>query len=177
MTDYELKYPIGNFGVDQEHHKAPITACIQDIHQFPGLLREAVSPLSDEQLDTPYRPGGWTVRQLVHHVADSHMNAYMRFKWTLTEYEPTIKPYFQDRWADLPDTREAPISISLHFLEGLHMRWGYLLDRLTEETLARKFSHPEFNYQLTVADIIRMYSWHGRHHLAHIARLKEREAW
>lgn len=148
---------------------------IREIGALPGLLKEAVGNMDDEQLDTAYRPGGWTVRQVVHHVADSHMNAYVRFKLALTEENPVIKPYEQGRWAELPDY-EMPVDISLTLLEAVHGRLHKLLSGLSAEDLNRTFLHPESG-EVKVGENIGMYAWHGRHHLAHITSLSKRQGW
>jgi len=136
-------------------------------------LKAAVAGLSAEDLDTPYRPGGWTVRQLVHHVPESHMNSYIRYKWALTEDEPTIKPYFEDRWAELSDARTCPVEPSLALLESLHQRWVTLLRGLTEEDWKRTFRHPDLGL-VRLDQNAALYAWHGRHHVAHITNLRER---
>jgi uncharacterized damage-inducible protein DinB len=174
MTD--PRFPIGKFS-----YTAPLTetqrqACLDDIARTPSGLRSAVKGLSDAQLDTPYRDGGWTVRQVVHHVPDSHMNSYVRFKLALTENEPTITPYAEDRWAKLPDTKATPIDVSLTLLESLHDRWGRLLQSFTAEDWKRTFRHPEAGL-MTLDKALALYAWHGRHHVAHITELRKRMAW
>jgi hypothetical protein len=139
-------------------------------------LRAAVLGLSEEQLDTPYRPGGWTVRQVVHHVPDSHMNAYVRFKLALTEEAPTIKPYAEARWAELPDTRLTPPEVSLTLLDNLHERWVNILRNMTPEDFERRLQHPEKGL-LTLDAMLSLYSWHGRHHVAHVNGLRQRMGW
>lgn len=173
---HDLQYPIGQFEAPGAIDTRVLDGWIDDIEHFPGRLRAAVNGLSAEQLDTPYRPGGWTVRQVVHHVADSHMNSFVRFKWALTEERPTIKAYFEDRWAELPDYTGVPIEVSLDFLDALHHRWTALLRALSPEDLKREFVHPSSG-PMSLALCIGAYSWHGRHHLAHITRLAEREKW
>jgi hypothetical protein len=143
----------------------------------PARIREAVAGLSDEQLDTPYREGGWTVRQVIHHVPDSHLNAYIRLKLALTEDRPTIKPYDEARWAELIDSRDTPPEVSLALLESLHARWNTLLRSLREEDFQRSFLHPEQQETFTLDGLIAMYSWHGRHHVAHVTALRERMRW
>jgi hypothetical protein len=150
---------------------------ISAIERAPAELRAAVTGLRDAQLDTPYRPGGWTVRQVVHHVPDSHINAYVRLKLALTENEPTIKPYEEARWAELVDGRTAPIEVSLTLLESVHTRWTMVWRSMTPEQFARRFRHPEHPGILTLDWMLSMYSWHGRHHVAHITALREREGW
>jgi hypothetical protein len=178
MTD--LSYPIGKF-----HYEAPVTGSlsedqklklVDDISRTPANLRAAVSGLSPQQLDTPYRPGGWTVRQVVHHVPDSHMNAYIRFKLALTEAEPTIKPYEQQLWAELADTKSTPIEVSLTMLDSLHDRWLRLLRSLTPEDWKRKFHHPELG-TVGLEKNLALYAWHGKHHVAHITNLRQRNGW
>lgn len=172
----DLRYPIGRFvppaTVTPEHR----AAYIDILADLPSAFRRAVEGLTDEQLDTPYRPGGWTVRQLAHHVPDSHLNAYCRYKLALTEDEPTIKPYEEARWAELPDST-GPIEPSLHLLEALHTRWVALLRALPEEAWARTFVHPEHGRALRLDWTLALYAWHCRHHVAHINALRERERW
>lgn len=169
------RYPIGKFS-----YAGPLSAeqkkqCLDEIAQTPARLRAAVRGLSDAQLDTPYRDGGWTVRQVVHHVPDSHMNSYIRFKLALTEESPTIKPYLEDRWAKLPDSN-SPIENSLVLLESLHHRWTPLLRSLTDADWDRTFTHPELG-PMTLERNLALYAWHGRHHVAHIANLREKMGW
>jgi hypothetical protein len=170
------RYPIGPF-----EHRGPATPAqragwIADIVALPSLLRNAVAGLDDAQLDTPYRANGWTVRQVVHHLPDSHVNAYVRFKLTLTEDEPTIKPYDQARWAELPDGRTGPIAVSLGLVEGLHERWARVLQSLGPAEFARKLNHPELG-ALDLDFLTGMYAWHGKHHVAHITGLRKRMEW
>jgi uncharacterized damage-inducible protein DinB len=139
-------------------------------------MRAAVKGLSEQQLDTPYREGGWSVRQVVHHVPDSHLNSYIRFKWALTEDEPTIKPYAEDRWARLADSKVTPIEVSLTLLDSLHRRWSDLLHSLRGEDWKRKLRHPEAGV-LTLDKMLALYAWHGRHHVAHITSLREKMGW
>ncbi|HLV88005.1 MAG TPA: bacillithiol transferase BstA [Candidatus Sulfotelmatobacter sp.] len=172
----DLRYPIGKF-----HYAGPSTEAqkqrfIEDIASTPANLRAAVEGLSEAQLVTPYRPGGWTVRQVVHHVPDSHLNSYVRFKLALTEEEPTIKPYAEDRWAKLADTTSTPIEVSLSLLDSLHDRWVRLLRSLNAEQWMRTFRHPELGV-MTLEKTLGVYSWHGQHHVAHITSLREREGW
>jgi hypothetical protein len=171
----DLQYPIGKFhfeGSNEDRKKA----FLDDIAKTPANLRAAVKGLSETQLDTPYRPGGWTVRQVTHHVPDSHMNAYIRFKLALTEDEPTIKPYAEDRWALLEDTKSAPIEVSLTLMDSLHDRWVRILRSLTPEQWQRTFRHPELGL-LTLEKTLALYSWHGRHHVAHITELRKKMSW
>jgi hypothetical protein len=174
MTD--LRYPIGKF-----HYGGPPTAeqkdeYLRQIEQAPANLRAAVKGLSEAQLDTPYRPEGWTVRQVTHHVPDSHLNAYVRFKLALTEDDPTIKPYAEDLWAQLADTPSTPVEVSLTLLDALHTRWINLLRSLTPEHWRRTFRHPELG-SLSLEKTLALYAWHGRHHVAHVASLRERNGW
>ena len=156
--------------------EADLDRWLAQIEALPRELRDAVAGLSDEQLDTPYRPGGWTLRQVVHHVPDSHLNSYVRFKWALTEDEPAIKTYDEARWADLADYRDLPIEASLEFLELLHRKWVVLLRSLTPEQWSRRFVHPEWG-RIDLATTAGTYAWHGRHHLAHITTTAERFGW
>ena len=149
---------------------------ITEIAETPGRLYEAVSGLEEEQLQTPYRPGGWTVRQVVHHLPDSHLNSYVRFKLAVTEDEPTINAYDEATWAELEDGRNGDVSDSLQLLESLHARWVQFLRSLGPAELARTFRHPEMG-SITLSQNIAMYAWHGRHHVAHITALRAREAW
>ncbi|MGD6845391.1 YfiT family bacillithiol transferase [Bacillus infantis] len=171
----DLKYPIGNFQFDGEITNSVIRDWIDEIEHLPRLLRDAVKDLDDEQLDTPYRTGGWTVRQVIHHLADSHMNAYVRFKLALTETKPVIKPYDETKWADLSDYK-LPIDISLSLLEALHKRWTDLLRSLIPADMEKTFIHP-YSGEVTVSKNIGIYAWHGRHHLAHITSLCNRKGW
>ncbi len=175
MTSPDLRYPIGR--VDRRPSLTPAErrAAIDALAEAPEALRAAVRGLTDEQLDTPYRPGGWTVRQLVHHVADSHMNAYTRFRLGLTEDGPTIKPYSQDSWVALPDCA-LPAAVSLGLLDALHTRLVALLRGTPDDAFARTIEHPE-NGPMTLDQMLGVYSWHGRHHTAHITALRERMGW
>lgn len=171
----DLRYPIGWFDMNQEITSNEINQWISDIESAPRELRKAVKNLNDHQLDTPYRPGGWTARQVVHHLADSHLNSYIRFKLALTEENPVIKPYGEALWAELPDSK-LPIEISLHLLENLHARWVELLKSLSPCDLSKTFAHPDSGV-VTLAQNIGLYSWHGRHHISHITSLCIREGW
>lgn len=174
MTD--LRYPVGKFhfnGPFSDDQKAKL---IDEIAQAPANLRGSVKDLAPLQLDTPYRPEGWTLRQVAHHVPDSHLNAYIRFKLALTEEEPTIKPYEEDRWAQLPDTKNTPVEVSLALLDSLHDRWVRLLRALEPEDWKRTFRHPELGL-VSLEKNLAIYAWHGRHHVAHIMRLRERNGW
>jgi uncharacterized damage-inducible protein DinB len=174
MTD--LRYPIGKFHFDGPPTEEQRKKFIDDIAQSPAKLRAAVKGLSDQQLDTPYRPGGWTVRQVVHHVPDSHLNAYVRFKLALTEEEPIIKPYAEDRWAQLSDTQATPVEVSLTMLDSLHDRWVRLLRSLKPEEWKRTFRHPELGL-VSLEKNLALYGWHGRHHVAHITSLRQQNSW
>jgi hypothetical protein len=173
----DLRYPIGPFRYQGEPDQRRREEWIAEIAAAPDNLRAAVAGLAPRQLDTPYRDGGWTVRQVVHHLPDSHINAYTRFKLALTEEGPTIRPYDEARWAELPDSRAAPIEISLNLLEGLHNRWVLLLGQLTASELRRSFVHPEHGRIFELQEMVAMYAWHGRHHVAHIASLRRRMGW
>jgi len=172
----ELRYPIGLFRHEGEVREEDLARWIFELEVLPARMREAVSGLGDGQLDTRYRPEGWTLRQTVHHVGDSHLNSYVRFKWALTEDEPVIKTYDEAAWAELPDSRVAPIEPSLDFLERLHAKWVVLLRSLSREQLARRFHHPDSG-STELAWNVGNYAWHGRHHLAHVTRTVERGGW
>ncbi len=170
------RYPIGKFS-----YSGPLTAeqkheCLNHIEQAPTLLRAALHGLSDQQLNTPYRDGGWTLRQLAHHVPDSHMNSYIRFKLALTEENPTIKPYMEDVWAELPEAKHAPIEMSLALLDSLHQRWTLMLRELTDAEWKRTFRHPELG-PMTLEKNLALYAWHGRHHTAHVTSLRQKMGW
>jgi len=173
----DARYPIGKFTLPQEVTPALRQQAISAIAEAPAKLRTAVKGLNEEQLNTPYREGGWTVRQVAHHVPDSHMNAYTRFKLALTEDLPLIKPYDEAKWAELGDVRTAPIEPSLALLENLHKRWVLLLRTLGPAEWSRKFRHPDHEKPLSLDDSLALYAWHGKHHLAHITSLREREGW
>lgn len=163
----KLRFPIGQFQKPANIDRLQIAQWIAEIAALPQQLRQATNNASDATLDTPYRPDGWTVRQVVHHIADSHINSYTRFKLALTEDNAAIRPYFEERWAMLPDSK-APIEISLQLLEALHERWVILLKSLTTEQLKRTFVHPEHGAIFALDENIGVYAWHGKHHLAHI---------
>jgi hypothetical protein len=180
MTEDELqklKYPVGKFQRPTEFPESVLAESIKEIALFPARIKSAVANLNDEQLDTRYRPEGWTIRQVVHHVADSHLNAFIRFKLALTEETPTVKPYFEERWAEMPDTKKSEISSSLKIIDGLHSRWTILLKSLSKNDFEKKFFHPEQKREVPLTETLTMYAWHGRHHLAHITSLKERMEW
>jgi uncharacterized damage-inducible protein DinB len=172
---FDPRFPVGRFRraqVDLSNHAAHIA----DIAALPENLRSATNRLSDAQLNTPYREGGWTVRQLVHHIADSHMNACVRMRLALTEDWPTIKPYDENLWALLPDAAGAAIDLSLHIIEGLHARWVLLLSSLEGDQWQRGYTHPE-NGRQNLAEVVALYAWHSRHHTAHITELRKRMGW
>jgi len=172
-----LRYPIGPFRFEGDNSAAHREQWIGEISLAPGFLRAAVAGLTPVQLDTPYRDNGWTVRQVVHHLPDSHLNAYTRIKLALTEKEPTIKPYDEARWAELPDARVGNIEPSLSLLESLHRRWTMLLRQLSPVDFDRPYRHPEHGRIFIVDEALAMYAWHGRHHVAHITSLRERMGW
>lgn len=172
----DLRYPIGKFQRVDVLTDAQRRGFIDAIAEAPAKLRSAIEGLNDRQLDTPYRPGGWTVRQVVHHVPDSHINSFVRFKLALTEDEPTIKPYDEGRWAELGDVNATPVETSLALLESLHKRWVLLLNSLTPSHWRRTFRHPERG-TMTLDENLQLYAWHGRHHVAHITSLRERNGW
>ncbi|MCI0411883.1 putative metal-dependent hydrolase [bacterium] len=172
----DLRYPIGKFqyaGVATEEQRKLFIA---NIAETPARLRVAVADLNEEQLKTPYRPEGWTIRQLAHHLPDSHLNAYTRFRLAMTEEQPTIRPYYEDRWAELNDSRNAPIDFSLDLLESLHKRWVYFLESLSESDFSRSFQHPELGL-VSLDKNLALYSWHGQHHVAQITSLRVRLDW
>ncbi|MDQ0112354.1 YfiT family bacillithiol transferase [Paenibacillus harenae] len=170
----ELRYPIGKFEFAGECSAAQREQWIGEIEALPTRLVEAVAGLTEEQLDLPYRDGGWTVRQVVHHVADSHMNSLMRFKLALTEDQPTIKPYYEDRWAELEDSVSLDIGVSISLLESLHKRWVVLLKAMKETDFERLFIHPESQKTIRLDYNLGLYAWHGKHHVAHITSLRDR---
>ena len=163
-----LKYPIGKFQKPQRITLETIGRWIDEIEHLPQQVRKLVLNLNNKQLSTPYRPGGWTIRQVIHHLPDSHMNSYIRFRWTLTEDKPTIKAYYEDRWAELHDAKHGNIEISLILLEAIHIRWALLLRSLNLSDLHKSFIHPETGNEARLDENIGIYAWHGKHHLAHI---------
>jgi hypothetical protein len=176
-TTVDASYPIGRFTAPATIYPTMRTEAIEEIAALPEHLRQAVNGLTDAQLDTPYRPGGWTVRQVVHHLADSHLNAFVRLKLALTEHQPTITPYNEAEWARLVDSR-LPIASSLSILDGLHARWAELLRTLTTEDFARTWNHPEYpDAPRTIDWLLLQYAWHCRHHVAHITTLRQRQGW
>ena len=170
------RYPIGKFVFEGQLNEAHREEFINDIEQTPAALRSAVQGLSPQQIETPYRGGGWTVRQVVHHVPESHMNAYIRFKLALTEESPTIKPYLEDRWATLPDVHSTPPEVSLSLLDALHNRWVRLLRSLQARDWKRTFNHPELGI-VPLEKTLALYAWHGKHHVAHITELRKKMGW
>jgi hypothetical protein len=176
MDTPDLRYPVGEFSFPESVSAQELAVFIDHIAATPARMREAIAGLSDSQLDTPYRPGGWTVRQLAHHVPDSHINSYMRFRLALTEEDPVIKPYEEALWAELPDARSMPVEPSLALLENLHARWVPLLRSLSDAEWKRSFRHPELG-PVRLEQNAALYAWHGRHHVAHITRLRERMGW
>lgn len=176
ISNMDLSYPIGKFQMPAEVSPEALRTGIRELAAGPGLLREAVFGLNDSQLDTPYRPGGWTVRQVVHHIADSHMNAYVRFRLALTEDQPTIRPYDQGKWAGLSDALRDPVEVSLVLIDSLHQRMVDLFDSLAPSDFSRTFLHPERGVVHIDGNIL-MYAWHTRHHTAHITGLRQRMGW
>jgi uncharacterized damage-inducible protein DinB len=172
----DLSYPVGRFEWDGERTSARREQLIDEIADAPRQLRRAVEGLNDEQLDTPYRPGGWTVRQVIHHLPDSHMNGFTRVKLALTEETPTIKPYDEASFAKLADARDTPSEVSLALLDALHARWVVLWRSLADADYARAFNHPETGL-VPLDKQLALYAWHGRHHVAHVTRLRERMNW
>ena len=170
------RYPIGKFTYSNPPDEAQRILFINTIEKTPAALRAAIKGLSPQQIETPYRDGGWSVRQVTHHVPESHMNAFIRFKLALTEEAPTIKPYMEDRWANLPDVQSTPLEVSLSLLDSLHNRWVHLLRSLTPQDWKRVFHHPELG-TMPLEKNLALYSWHGRHHVAHITELRKKMGW
>lgn len=177
MTIEQLKYPIGKFHKPIKITKYILNSWISDISTFPKRLLSEVINLTEEQIDTPYRPNGWTIRQVVHHCADSHMNSLTRLKLALTEDQPIIKPYFEERWAELLDSKNMSIEPSLKMIEGIHERWTVVLKNLTDEQYGRIFIHPEQGKTFRVDENVGVYAWHCNHHLAQITETKKRKNW
>lgn len=173
----KLKYPIGKPEIPNNISSENIAKWIETIEDFSKRLNKLVSDLSEEQLDTPYREEGWTIRQVIHHCADSHHNSYTRFKWALTEDKPVIKAYFEDRWAELFDSKTAPIQLSLDTLKALHTKWVYFMKGLTQDDLNKSFIHPDGNEEVSLKENIGIYAWHCNHHYAHIEQLLIRKGW
>ena len=172
-----LRYPIGYYNAPNLITEKHLQEWILILEHLPARLEAMVTTLSKEQLETPYRPDGWTVRQVIHHVADSHHHSYIRFKWALTEDKPIIKPYLEKEWSNLFDAKTAPIQLSLDHFKAVHAKLVYLLKGLSSVDLERKFIHPEGNIETTLAENVGRYAWHGSHHFAHIKNLIEREGW
>jgi hypothetical protein len=172
----DIRYPIGPFTPSPSPDAAARQRAIEDIAALPARMREAVAGLNERQLDTPYRPGGWTVRQLVHHVADSHMHAFLRLKLALTEDAPVVKPYDEKAFAGLADMR-LPVAVSLDLLAALHARWVAICAALADGQFLRAFVHPEYPEPQTLDRQAQLYGWHSRHHVAHITALRQREGW
>ena len=172
----DLRYPIGKLSLPESTTASQRQEWIRDLAEAPTQLRAAAAGLTPEQIETPYRPGGWTVRQVIHHVPESHLNAYVRSKLALTEDDPVIKPYDEARWAELPDVVTTPLEVSLTLLESLHLRWVRMFELLTEAEFARCFRHPELG-PVRLDQQLALYAWHGRHHTAHIAGLRRRRGW
>ena len=173
----QLQYPIGKFQTPQEISKEDRERYIQTIRELPQKLREAVNGLNVEQLDTQYREGGWTLRQVVHHLADSHTNANIRFRLALTEDHPTVKGYLEAHWAELSDARHLPVEVSLKILEGTHQRWTHLMSSMTDEEWKRTFFHSQYNRTSALDSTLALYAWHSKHHVAHISALRARKNW
>jgi DinB superfamily len=176
MDTPDLRYPVGEFRFPESVSAQALTRFIDQIADTPARMRAAIAGLSDAQLDTPYRPGGWTVRQVAHHVPDSHINSYVRFRLALTEDQPVIKPYEESRWAELPDARTLSVEASLALLENLHARWVPLLRSLSGADWKRSFRHPELGL-VSLENNAALYAWHGRHHVAHITALRQSMGW
>lgn len=177
-TDLEaLKYPIGKPKIPNPIKAIDIRDWIQILEDFPAQLAKLTINLTETQLDTPYRPEGWTIRQVVHHLSDSHHNSYTRFKWTLTEAKPVIKTYYEDRWAALKDSKSAPVLLSLNLITALHAKWVYFLKGLSSNELQHTFIHPDGNEEVSLAENIGIYAWHSIHHYAQIDGLKKRMGW
>ena len=175
-TESDLRYPIGKY-VSKPFSEEIKEEWLRDIQFLPGEVEVAIQNMDAHQLDTPYRDGGWTIKQVVHHLADSHMNAYIRFKLGLTEDNPTIKPYNEEAWAKMKDTALIPINVSLTLLHALHTRWMEVLNDIKEEEWNRTVVHPEHGRQMTLWYLLGMYAWHGRHHTAHVTSFRERMGW
>ncbi len=176
MAEVDLAYPIGKFQAPASIDDTLRATFVADIEAAPRLLRQAVAGLDDRQLDTSYRPGGWTVRQVTHHLPDSHVNAYVRFKLALTEDSPLIKGYDQTRWAELPEARTAPVEVSLTLLDAIHARWLRCMRLLPADAFNRTFKHSELGL-MSLNTQLALYSWHGRHHIAQITSLRSRSGW
>ncbi len=176
MTE-TLRYPVGRFDPPDQYSPTESALHVDELRQFPTVLRRVVEDLNDSQLDTRYRDGGWTVRQVVHHLADSHLNAYIRVRLALTEPRPAVRPYDEKAWAELSDARSAPVVWSLDLLDGLHARWTTLLAGLTPAEWQREMDHPEYPAPAAIWNVAALYAWHGRHHTAHITGLRTQRGW
>lgn len=176
-THEDARYPVGRFTFDDDRSRAARDAHIAVLAALPAQLAASVRGLTTSQLDTPYREGGWTVRQVVHHVPDSHMNAYVRFKLALTEPSPTIRPYDEALWAQLGDVHDVPVETSLALLDSLHARWVALLRGMSDADFERGYVHPEHGRLVPLDEALAMYAWHSKHHLAHVTRLRDRMGW
>lgn len=177
MNIEKLRYPIGKFIRPTDYNQTILNDWIESLESFPRKLNNTVAGLNDQQLDTPYRQDGWTVRQVIHHIADSHFNSYIRFKLSITEIDPTVKPYDENLWAATPDSKEMPIDASLKIIEGVHARWVYMLKAFSEDDFNKRFYHPESKQFFALKESIGIYAWHGNHHLAQIACLLARMGW
>lgn len=173
----QLRYPIGRFVFPETTDQSTLQQWINDIDALPHLLNAVTKDLTENQLDTPYRPEGWTIRQVVHHLADSHINSHVRYRLALTEDNPSILPYLEAQWALLEDAKHSPIEPSLMLLEGLHQRWVVLMNSMSADDFQRTFYHPGRGRTLTLSMNTGLYAWHGKHHVAHITRLRERYGW
>lgn len=173
----KLKYPIGKPIIPKNIEKKHLTNWITILDEFPVKLESLVQNLTENQLDTPYRKDGWTIRQVIHHCADSHHNSYTRFKWSLTEDKPIIKTYYEDRWAELFDSKAAPILLSINHLKAVHAKWVYLLKGLNKEQLNKAFIHPDGNEKVGLKENIGIYAWHCNHHYAHVKNLMQAKQW
>lgn len=177
MDIEKLKYPIGRLDRNQKFTEKNRKKWIKTIKKLPKRLEKVVNQLNEDQLNTPYRPEGWTVRQLIHHIADSHVNSYIRFRWALTEDSPMIKAYDEKSWAELPDAKDSDVGASLLILTGIHKRWVHLLESMTEDDFAREMGHPDWKNNLSLDFMSSLYAWHSKHHLAHITKLIKRKGW
>jgi uncharacterized damage-inducible protein DinB len=178
QTDLQaLKYPIGEYSPKENYSSDDLKWYINTIELFPAKIKQAVKGLSDEQLDSQYRDGGWTIRQVVHHVVDSHINSYTRFKLALTEDNPAIRPYDEALWAELPEAKTGPVELSVPLLDALHKRWVVMLKNIPARQFERKLYHPGSKSEMTIASLLHLYAWHCDHHLAHITNLKKSKSW
>ncbi len=173
----KLKYPIGDFQYDPNYSGTEQNNYLLTIEEFPGKFRKLVSTFNEKQLDSKYRPGGWTVRQVIHHMPDSHLNSYLRFRWAMTEEKPVIKAYLEGKFAEMMDYENTPIEVSLDLLESLHKRWIILLNNLSDEDWKRTFIHPENGKEISLREMLPLYAWHCEHHFEHVNQLKLRKGW